>query len=66
MKTYLITYGAENELATFKAENVEKAVDEFLDWAPVIDDDDANLHSINSILICTAVPFDVEAYKLKR
>lgn len=33
MHTYLIIYGADSEMATFQADDVEHAIEQFVDWA---------------------------------
>lgn len=57
MQTYLILYGAQNELATFEAEDVAHAVEQFCDWAPVAPDYQANRDAIAQVMVCTPVEF---------
>jgi hypothetical protein len=55
MNTYLITYGADNDKATFEADSPAHAVEQFIDWAPVSDDEEASRASIESVSICIDV-----------
>lgn len=49
MKTYLITYGANNEMATFEADDHHHAIEQFINWQPVSPIDEENRKSIESV-----------------
>ena len=55
MNTYLIMYGADNEMATFEAENVEEAIEQFVESEIASDDMDDARNAISGVMICTDV-----------
>lgn len=55
MHTYLITYGAESEHATFDADSPAHAVEQFAAWAPVSPEHDDNVDAITGVMLCLPV-----------
>ena len=49
MHKFLITYGADSDLATFMADDIEDAIEAFIDWAPVSPDVEENRKAIVSV-----------------
>lgn len=55
MNRYLIFYGADNNMATFEADNPQHAIEQFINWAPVSPNDDDNAEAINEVAIIIPV-----------
>lgn len=55
MHTFLVLYGADNEMATFEADDAAHAAEQFVDWAPVSPSPEDNRNAINSIMMCLEV-----------
>lgn len=56
MFTFLITYGADNEMVTFQADSPAHAVEQFCDWAPVSPNFAENFAAITAVAV--TVPVD--------
>ena len=57
MRLYLIVYGAESEMATFMAENVEHAIEQFINWSPVSAVEAENRDAITDVYMCVKETF---------
>jgi hypothetical protein len=53
MQNYLIMYGADNSMATFQADDVRHAVEQFVDWSKTSLDAEAT--TINTVELCIPV-----------
>jgi hypothetical protein len=49
MKMYLITYGDDNLMATFQADDHYHAIEQFIDWAPYNPDEQENRYAITGV-----------------